>query len=125
MTVNSRGSLPASVRIAHAKAHQGASNPSDEPGTTAAGSALADLAGGLRGFLTAVDVEVRAVSELSDRIDAAVADLNALRNEQAKRLLGLDELQGVADDASLTAFLSKAIKPRKTRVAEVVPERLQ
>lgn len=65
------------------------------------------------------------MSELSEHIDVAVSALNNLRDEQAKRLLVLDELQAAAEDASLTAFLSKAIKPRKTRIAEVVPERLR
>lgn len=124
MTVNARGSMPASVRDAYAKAHEGAGSPLAEKRTAPVASGLADLAGGLRGFLSAIDDEVRAVSELSERIDAAVAGLNVLRDEQAKRLLVLDGLQASSEDASLTAFLNKAIKPRKTRVAEVIPERL-
>jgi hypothetical protein len=89
---------------------------------SAAGSA--DLAGGLRSFLSAIEAEVRAVSALSERIDALVTDLNAKRDEQAKRLLVLDALQTSVNDAGLTSFLDKAIRPRKTRVAEVVPKRL-
>jgi len=67
---------------------------------------------------------VRAVTALSERIDALVTELNDVRGQQAKRLLVLDELQGSVTDQSLGAFLNQAIKPRKTRVREVVPERL-
>jgi hypothetical protein len=124
MTVNPRGSLPSAIMKAYMTAHSGAaSNGNSGAGTAAAGSA--DLAGGMRGFLASVDTEVRAVSELSERIDRSVTELNALRDEQAKRLLVLDELQAAAGDASLTAFLNKAIRPRRAQVAEVVPERLQ
>jgi hypothetical protein len=84
-----------------------------------------DLAGGLRSYLGAVDVEVRAVSALSERIDALVTDLNAARDEQAKRLIVLDELRASVSDGSLGAFLDQAIRPRKTRVVEVVPKRLR
>jgi hypothetical protein len=83
-----------------------------------------DLAGGLRSYLGAIDAEVRAVSSLSERIDALVAELNDLRDQQSKRLIVLDELRASVSDASLGAFLDQAIKPRKTRVREVVPERL-
>jgi hypothetical protein len=83
-----------------------------------------DLAGGLRSYLGAIDAEVRAVSSLSERIDALVTELNDLRDQQSKRLLVLDELRASVSDASLGAFLDQAIKPRKTRVREVVPERL-
>lgn len=83
-----------------------------------------DLAGGLRSYLGAIDAEVRAVSSLSERIDALVSELNDLRDQQAKRLIVLDELRASVSDASLGAFLDQAIKPRKTRVREVVPERL-
>lgn len=83
-----------------------------------------DLAGGLRSLLSAVETEVREVSALSERIDNLVAELNARREDQNKRLLVLDALRGSVDDASLGAFLDKAIKPRKPRVAEVVPKRL-
>lgn len=83
-----------------------------------------DLAGGLRTYLSAVEAEVRAVTALSERIDALVTELNDVRDQQAKRLLVLDELQASVTDQSLGAFLNQAIKPRKTRVREVVPERL-
>src|SRR6478672_5804489 len=46
-----------------------------------------DLAGGLRSLLGAVETEVRAVTALSERIDALVTQLNATREEQAKRLI--------------------------------------
>ena len=84
----------------------------------------ADLANGLRAYLGAVDVEVRAVTSLSERIDGLVTELNDLRDQQAKRLIVLDELRASVSDASLGAFLDQAIKPRKTRVREVIPERL-
>jgi hypothetical protein len=96
------------------------------PATAAAPPAGSiDLAGGLRSYLGAVDVEVRAVSALSERIDALVTELNAARDEQAKRLIVLDELRASVSDGSLGAFLDQAIRPRKTRVAEVVPKRLK
>src|SRR3954454_13103703 len=53
----------------------------------------ADLAGGLRSYLQSVEAEVRAVSALSEQIDALVIDLNDLRDQQAKRLLVLDALR--------------------------------
>jgi hypothetical protein len=85
--------------------------PAPAPAPPAAGSV--DLAGGLRQLLTAIETEVRAVSTLSEQIDALVGELNGVRDEQAKRLLVLD-----------ASFLDKAIRPRRQRVAEVVPERL-
>ena len=83
-----------------------------------------DLAGGLRQLLAAVETEVREVGVLSERIDKLVTELNARRDDQTKRLLTLDALRGSVDDASLGAFLDKAIRPRKPRVAEVIPKRL-
>ena len=83
-----------------------------------------DLAGGLKSLLGAVETEVREVSALSERIDKLVTELNARRDDQTKRLLALDALRGSVDDASLGAFLDKAIRPRKPRVAEVIPKRL-
>ena len=83
-----------------------------------------DLAGSLRSMLDAMDVEIRAVSALSERIDGLVRQLNDAREEQAKRLLVLDALRTSVEDANLGAFLDKAIRPRKTRVPEIVPERL-
>lgn len=90
----------------------------------AASSGVSDLAGGLRSLLGAVEGEVRAVSSLSERIDALVAELNEVREEQAQRLLALDALRGSAKDGGLSSFLDKLIKPRPTRVPEIVPERL-
>jgi hypothetical protein len=84
-----------------------------------------DLAGGLRQLLSAVETEVREVSALSERIDKLVAELNARRDDQTKRLLALDALRGSVDDQSLGAFLDKAIRPRKPRIGEVIPKRLQ
>ena len=83
-----------------------------------------DLAGGLRSLLTAVETEVREVSNLSERIDKLVSELNARRDDQTKRLLALDALRASVDDATLGSFLDKAIRPRKPRVAEVIPKRL-
>jgi hypothetical protein len=83
-----------------------------------------DLAGSLRTMLDSMDVEIRAVSALSERIDGLVRQLNDAREEQAKRLLVLDALRTSVEDANLGAFLDKAIRPRKTRVPEIVPERL-
>lgn len=90
----------------------------------AASGGVSDLAGGLRSLLDAVEGEVRAVSSLSERIDELVADLNDVREEKAQRLLALDALQGSASDGGLSSFLDKLIKPRPTRVPEIVPERL-
>lgn len=124
IAVGDRGSLPAAVKNAYAAAHSG-------PSTGAAASqkdTLAtpgDLASGLRGFLDAVDTEVRACSQLSQQIDGFVADLNGVRAEQARRLAVLDDLQTEASDPQLAAFLKKVIKPTTTQVAEVVPVRLR
>jgi hypothetical protein len=93
--------------------------PVDAP---AAGSI--DLAGGLRSYLDSVKVEVLAVSALSEQIDELVTALNAVREEQATRLLVLDALREDFSDAGQYGFLDKLIKPRKTRVPEVVPARL-
>ena len=95
--------------------------------TGAASSAPAgsnDLAGTLRMMLGSMDSEIRAVSALSEKIDGLVRQLNDAREEQAKRLLVLDALRTSVEDANLGAFLDKAIRPRKTRVEEVVPKRL-
>ena len=92
------------------------------PSAPAAGTA--DLAGGLRSYLASIEAEVRAVTALSERIDGLVGELNNLRDQQAKRLLVLDALRSSVSDKSLGAFLDSAIRPRKTRVPEVIPERL-
>jgi hypothetical protein len=83
-----------------------------------------DLAGSLRTMLGSMDSEIRAVSALSEKIDGLVRQLNDAREEQAKRLLVLDALRTSVEDANLGAFLDKAIRPRKTRVEEVMPKRL-
>ena len=83
-----------------------------------------DLAGGLRSYLDSVKVEVLAVSALSEQIDELVMALNAARDEQATRLLVLDALRDAFSDAGQFGFLDKLIKPRKTRVPEVIPPRL-
>jgi hypothetical protein len=87
-------------------------------------SGISDLAGGLRSFLTAIETEVRNVTELSERIDGLVAELNGVREEQAQRLIALDALRASAADGGLTSFLDKLIRPRQPRVPEVVPDRL-
>ena len=112
-----RKAVHARAAAAPAKAAPEVDVPAPPPGT-------ADLANGLRTYLGAIDTEVRAVSALSERIDALVTELNDQRDQQAKRLLVLDELRASVTDASLGAFLDQAIKPRKTRVREVIPERL-
>jgi hypothetical protein len=105
-----------------------AARPAAAAATTARASAPApgtiDLAGGLRSLLSAVETEVREVSNLSERIDKLVAELNARRDDQTKRLLALDALRASVDDATLGSFLDKAIRPRKPRVSEVIPKRL-
>jgi hypothetical protein len=78
----------------------------------------------MRALLASIESEVRAVSSLSERIDQLVTELNSQRAEQAQRLLALDALRSSVNDAGLSAFLDKAIRPRKTRVQEVVPKRL-
>jgi hypothetical protein len=92
------------------------------PAATSAG--VPDLAGGMRALLVQIEDEVRAVGKLSEQIDDLVRQLNGRREEQAARLLALDALQSSVSDAGLSSFLDKAIRPRKTRVPEVVPERL-
>ena len=67
---------------------------------------------------------MREVSNLSERIDKLVTELNARRDDQTKRLLALDALRASVDDATLGSFLDKAIRPRKPRVTEVIPKRL-
>jgi outer membrane murein-binding lipoprotein Lpp len=92
--------------------------------TTSAVSGVSDLAGGMRSLLSQIDDEVRRVSTLSQRVDDLVKELNGVREEQAARLLALDALRASVDDAGLTSFLDKAIRPRRARVPEVVPDRL-
>jgi len=94
-----------------------ASSSAPAPGAT-------DLAGGLKSLLGAIETEVREVGNLSERIDKLVAELNARREDQTKRLLTLDALRASVDDAGLGSFLDKAIRPRKPRVQEVIPKRL-
>ncbi|GAC1610418.1 MAG: hypothetical protein NVS3B26_17090 [Mycobacteriales bacterium] len=105
-----------------------ASSPSPTGAASAAATAppagSADLAGGLRALLSSVETEVRAVSTLSERIDELVRQLNDARHEQAQRLEVLDTLRGAVDDTNLGQFLDKAIRPRRSRVPEVVPTRL-
>jgi hypothetical protein len=101
-----------------------AATTSAAPSASAPAAGSIDLAGGLRQLLDAIETEVRAVSGLSERIDDLVNELNDRRDEQAKRLIVLDALRGSVDDAGLGSFLDKAIRPRRTRVAEVVPDRV-
>jgi hypothetical protein len=91
---------------------------------TAPPAGSTDLAGGLRSLLGSVEVEVRAVTALSEQIDNLVTQLNAVREEQSKRLTTLDALRGAVDDTNLGTFLDKAIRPRRARVVEVMPKRL-
>jgi hypothetical protein len=91
---------------------------------SAAASVAPDLAGGLKSFLSVIEGEVRAVTALSERIDVLVAELNAVREEQAQRLIAMDTLRATASDGGLTSFLDKLIRPRSPRVPEVMPERL-
>jgi hypothetical protein len=106
---------PAAARPAAAASSSSSSAPA--PGTI-------DLAGGLKSLLSAVETEVREVGALSERIDKLVAELNAKRDDQTKRLLVLDALRGSVEDPGLGGFLDKAIRPRKPRVVEVIPKRL-
>jgi hypothetical protein len=92
--------------------------------TSAPPAGSTDLAGGLRSLLGSVETEVRAVTALSERIDTLVTQLNAVREEQSKRLITLDALRGAVDDTNLGTFLDKAIRPRRARVQEVFPKRL-
>lgn len=176
MTVNNRGSLPASVTLAYTVAHttstggttvtsptrkttarkttarktskaatkparvrkavatparraasarpRAAVAPAPTVDAVAPAPGATDLAGGLRSYLGSIEVEVREVSSLSQGIDKLVVELNDLRDQQAKRLIVLDELRASVTDQSLGSFLDQAIKPRKTRVPEIIPERL-
>jgi hypothetical protein len=105
------------ARPAAAAGSSSSSSNAPAPGTI-------DLAGGLRSLLSAVETEVREVTALSERIDKLVAELNAKRDDQTKRLLVLDALRGSVEDPGLGGFLDKAIRPRKPRVNEVIPKRL-
>ena len=86
---------------------------------------VADLAGGLKTLLGAVEGEVRSVSTLSEKIDDLVTKLNAARAEQAQRLTALDALKSSAEDGGLSTFLDKLIRPRMPRVPENSPARLK
>ncbi len=108
-------------RAAPAKATK---QPTTAAAAAAQAASVADLAGGLRVFLTQIESEVRSVTQLSERIDALVSELNTVREEQAQRLIALDTLRASARDGGLTSFLDKLIRPRSPRVPEVVPERL-
>ena len=120
-----RKAAPRKTAARKAPAKRTAAAPARAASTSAAPPAgTLDLAGSLRTMLDAMDVEIRAVSALSERIDGLVRQLNDAREEQAKRLLVLDALRTSVEDANLGAFLDKAIRPRKTRVPEVVPDRL-
>ena len=123
IAVGDRGRLPATVRSAYAAAHADPAISSPQPATAPA-DGPGVLAAGLRGFLDAVDTEVRAVSALSQHIDDLVAALNGLRGEQATRLAALDDLRAASTDPKLSAFLSAVITPRAAQVPEVVPARL-
>ncbi|MFL6238541.1 MAG: hypothetical protein ACJ735_03465 [Actinomycetes bacterium] len=112
----------AAARTRKRPAARRGTRPAPPARTPAAGSV--DLAGGMRALLASIEAEVRAVSALSERIDQLVTDLNNQRAEQAKRLLTLDALRSSVNDAGLTTFLDKAIRPRKAHVPEVVPKRL-
>jgi hypothetical protein len=117
-TTTTRRAAPARKAAAPAAAR----TPSSSANAPAPGAA--DLAGGLRSLLGSIETEVREVSALSERIDKLVAELNARREDQTKRLLVLDALRGSVDDAGLGSFLDKAIRPRKPRVQEVISKRL-
>jgi hypothetical protein len=117
--VTSRAKPTAATTKVAAAHRAGAPAHIDAP---AAGSI--DLAGGLRSYLDSVQIEVLAVSALSERIDELVVALNAARAEQATRLLVLDALREAFSDAGQFGFLDKLIKPRPTRITEVVPARL-
>jgi len=111
-------------RTTAASATPRASAPAAAAAAAASGRGIADLAGGLKSFLTAIENEVRAVTALSERVDGLVRELNGVREEQAQRLLALDALRASAEDGGLTSFLDKLIRPRQPRVPEVVPDRL-
>jgi hypothetical protein len=113
------GRRPAAKKATATKTTSAAPRPA-----AASVGAVADLAGGLRSLLGSVEGEVRAVTKLSERIDGLVAELNAVREEQAQRLIALDTLRASAKDGGLTSFLDKLIRPRQQRVAETMPERL-
>ena len=123
-TVARRPRKTAAKTTAKRTAPATASTTSTSAPASASGQ-VADLAGGLRTFLDAIESEVRAVTALTERIDTLVSQLNRVRGEQAQRLLALDALRGSASDAGLTSFLDKLIRPRMPRVAEVVPDRLK
>lgn len=123
-SARARSTAARRTAAAPAAAASASSSSSSSSSSSAPPPGAIDLAGGLRSLLSAVETEVREVSALSERIDNLVAELNARREDQNKRLLVLDALRGSVDDASLGAFLDKAIKPRKPRVAEIVPKRL-
>jgi hypothetical protein len=128
-------SLPRARKAAKKTARRGAPARKAAPRAAAAPRATAtavdapppgkiDLAGALRSHLAAIDAEVRAVNALTERIDTLVTELNDVRDQQAKRLIVLDELRSSVSDQSLGSFLDKVIASRKPRVPEVIPDRL-
>lgn len=123
-TARTRTAAKARAKAVPRPRAEAAPEPAAEAALDAPPPGTADLAGGLRALLLSVETEVKAVSALSEQIDAHVTALNDLRDQQAKRLLVLDELRASVTDGSLGSFLDGAIKPRRTRVREVVPERL-
>jgi hypothetical protein len=121
-TTSRRSSTTSTRRSSTPAATRSQETPTVSETPSAAG--IHDLAGGLQSFLTAIETEVRAVTGLSERIDALVTELNTVREEQSQRLLALDALRGSASDGGLTSFLDRRIRPRRPRVPEVVPDRL-
>ena len=121
-TARKSSAAPARRAARPAATSSRASAPAEAAAAAAGG--IADLAGGLKSFLSAIETEVRAVTALSERIDGLVGELNVVREEQAQRLTALDALRASAEDGGLTSFLDKLIRPRSPRVPEIVPERL-
>jgi hypothetical protein len=82
------------------------------------------LAAALRGLVEGMEQEVAEITRLSGEVDEHVSTLNALRADITQRLVHLDELRAVADDANLGAFLDENIQPQLPQEAEDFPERI-
>lgn len=116
-----RGGRPAKKAPARGSGRSDATDRSPTP--TPSGS-VPSLASALRSFVSGIEEQVTAITDLSRQIDEHVDALNELRADAARRLLHLDELRAAAEDANMSAFLDTTIVPTLPEVGEDFPERI-